>query len=233
MSTKLIHVVIDANDPSRLARFWAEALDWQIVIEERHEVEIEGGSEDLNLIFVPVSEPKTAKSRVHLDLCTRFQEGQSEKVDRLIDRGASRVDIGQRSRPWVVLADPEGNEFCVLPPNYYQEETGPVAAICITPENPDSLTEFWSAATGWPKTRRGLHRGTGPHIVFGGGVPAPKMAKNRVHLDIAPFVGGDQHEEAERLVAVGARRIDIGQGDVPWLVMADPEGNEFCILSPR
>jgi len=233
MGTRLIHVVMDANDPSRLARFWAEALDWRIVIEEPTEVEIEGRSDDLNIIFVPVPEPKTAKSRVHLDLRTRSHEDQSETVDALIDHGASRVDIGQGTRPWVVLADPEGNEFCVLPPNYYDEETGPIAAICVTPEDPGSLTEFWSAATGWPKTRRGLHRGTGPHIVFGGGTPGPKTVKNRVHLDIAPSIGGDKLEEAERLAALGGRRIDIGQGDVSWLVMADPEGNEFCILTPR
>jgi len=233
MSTRLAHVVIDAQDPSRLALFWADALGWPIVIDEPHEVEIEGGSDDANLIFVSVSDAKTAKSRLHLDLATAPHEDQSAKVDRLLERGASRVDIGQGDRPWVVLADPEGNEFCVLPPNYYDENSGPVGAICITPEDRASLMEFWAAATGWPATGRGLHRGSGPHIVFGGGTPAPKQAKNRVHLDIAPLAGSDQHEEAERLIAVGARRVDIGQGDVPWVVMADPEGNEFCILTPR
>jgi predicted enzyme related to lactoylglutathione lyase len=226
MSTQLAHVVIDANEPSRLARFWADALGWRIVIEEPHEVEIEGGADDVNLIFVPVPERKTAKSRVHLDLVT-------QNVDRLIALGASHVDIGQGEKAWTVLADPEGNEFCVLPQHYYAEDTGPVAAICIAADNRELLTEFWSAATGWPKVRRGLHSGTGPFLVFGGGVPEPKRAKNRVHLDVAPPLGGDHHNEAGRLIAFGARRIDIRQGDVPWIVMADPEGNEFCVLTPR
>lgn len=126
LSTRLAHIVIDAQHPSFLARFWADALGWHIVIEEPYEVEIAGRSGDLNVIFVPVPEPKAAKSRVHLDLATSSQEDQSRKVERLIEHGASRVDIGQGDKPWVVLADPEGNEFCVLPRNYYQEDTGAV-----------------------------------------------------------------------------------------------------------
>ena len=65
-------------------------------------------------------------------------------------------------------------------------------------------------------------------------VPDPKLAKNRVHLDVAPFAGDDQQAEVDRLVALGARPADVGQGpDVTWVVLADPEGNEFCVLSPR
>jgi hypothetical protein len=61
----------------------------------------------------------------------------------------------------------------------------------------------------------------------------PKIGKNRLHLDIAPPAGGDQQAEVDRLLTLGARRIDIGQGEVTWVVMADPDGNEFCVLSPR
>ncbi len=62
---------------------------------------------------------------------------------------------------------------------------------------------------------------------------APKTGKNRIHLEIAPPAGSDLQAEVERLVELGAKRIDIGQGDVSWEVMADPDGNEFCVLSPR
>jgi hypothetical protein len=62
---------------------------------------------------------------------------------------------------------------------------------------------------------------------------APKTGKNRLHFDLAPPVGGDQHAEVDRLVALGATRIDIGQGDVSWVVLADPDGNEFCVVGPR
>ena len=59
-----------------------------------------------------------------------------------------------------------------------------------------------------------------------------KTGKNRLHLDLAPPADGDQQAEVDRLVALGATRIDIGQGDVSWVVMADPDGNEFCVLTP-
>jgi hypothetical protein len=74
--------------------------------------------------------------------------------------------------------------------------------------------------------------GTGPFITWGPPAP-PKIAKNRLHLDIAPPHDTDQRVEVDRLVSLRATRIDIGQGDVDWVVMADPDGNEFCVLSPR
>ena len=67
-----------------------------------------------DLAFVPVPEPKTGQNRVHLDLASASAEDQAAIVDRLLGLGARHVDIGQGEVPWVVLADPEGNEFCVL-----------------------------------------------------------------------------------------------------------------------
>jgi len=94
-------------------------------------------------------------------------------------------------------------------------------------------------ALGWPlvwdqdeETAIRAPDGTGPFITWGPPIPA-KIAKNRLHLDIAPPDHGDQRAEVDRLVSLGAARIDIGQGDVDWVVMADPGGNEFCVLSPR
>ncbi|WP_258726530.1 VOC family protein [Cellulomonas sp. NS3] len=73
----------------------------------------------------------------------------------------------------------------------------------------------------------------GPGLCFGA-VPERKQVKNRLHLDLAPRAGEDQAEAVERLLALGATRADVGQGaDVSWIVLADPEGNEFCVLSPR
>jgi hypothetical protein len=73
----------------------------------------------------------------------------------------------------------------------------------------------------------------GTKIAWGGPPVAPKTGKNRLHLDIAPPADVDQQAEVDRLVSLGATRIDIGQGDVSWVVMADPDGNEFCVLTPR
>ena len=68
-----------------------------------------------------------------------------------------------------------------------------------------------------------------PTIVFGP-VPEPKTVKNRLHIDVNP-VDCTRDEEVERLIGLGARRVDVGQGEVSWVVLADPEGNEFCVLS--
>ena len=73
----------------------------------------------------------------------------------------------------------------------------------------------------------------GPMITWSGPPLMPKLGKNRLHLDIAPPADVGQRAEVDRLVALGATPIDIGQGDVDWVVMADPDGNEFCVLTPR
>ncbi len=126
MSIRWYSVVIDCHDVAAQARWWAEALDWRIVYEASDEVVIvppramdesrvipveEQGP---GLVFVPVSEGKTIKNRLHLDLAPFAGDDQAAEVARLEGLGATRVDVGQGDRPWVVLADPEGNEFCVL-----------------------------------------------------------------------------------------------------------------------
>jgi hypothetical protein len=106
------NLVIDAEDPGRLARWWAEALGYQITYEKPDEVEIRRTPNQLpGLIFVPVPDAKTTKNRLHIDLRPDDQEAE---VERLVNMGARYVDVGQRNAAWVVLADPEGNEFCVL-----------------------------------------------------------------------------------------------------------------------
>jgi predicted enzyme related to lactoylglutathione lyase len=112
MANSWEQVVVDAEDPARLARWWAEALGYQIVHEEPDEVEIRRAPDVLpGLLFTPVPEAKAGKNRLHLDLRPDDQEAE---VERLVDMGARPVDIGQGDASWVVLADPEGNEFCVL-----------------------------------------------------------------------------------------------------------------------
>jgi Glyoxalase-like domain len=127
MGSRLTEIVVDCRDPVAQAAFWAAALDYQVVRSEDSQVEIapwEQERPDLaeqlrrtpgapTLVFVTVPEAKTVKNRLHLDL--RPVDGSYEaEVERLLGLGARRADIGQGEVPWVVLADPEGNEFCVL-----------------------------------------------------------------------------------------------------------------------
>jgi hypothetical protein len=240
VSTRLISLCFDANDPLRLAHFWAAALLWELDDEADEEIGlVPGDGTPFVLLFLPVPEPKAGKNRLHLDLVSESPEHQSEMVDRLITLGARRVDIGQGDVSWVVMADPEGNEFCVVLRGDFLATTNLIGAIVFEPADP-VVGRFWSEAAGWPlvheqdgDTAIRAPGGRGPFVTFGPPTGAIKTGKNRLHLDIAPPSDGDQAAEVERLIARGARRIDIGQGDVTWVVMADPEGNEFCVLTPR
>ena len=117
MASRVYNITIDARDPSALAEFWRQALDYRVAYAEPHEVGIEpagdGADASPALVFVPVPEVKVVKNRVHLDLAP---DDQASEVERLLALGARRVDIGQGEVSWVVMADPEGNEFCVLTP---------------------------------------------------------------------------------------------------------------------
>jgi predicted enzyme related to lactoylglutathione lyase len=117
MPLRLHHVVIDAHDLPGLARFWTQALGWKVLSEREHEIVI-GTDENapLGICFMPVTDLKTVKNRVHLDL-TSSAADRDQEIDRLLALGARRVDIGQTgAESWTVLADPEGNEFCVVRP---------------------------------------------------------------------------------------------------------------------
>ncbi|MGH8968410.1 MAG: VOC family protein [Actinomycetes bacterium] len=118
MSLRIQCVSIDTNDPSAIASFWQEALGWRRTFDEEDEVALEppeGSPEDgisPDLLFLRVPDRKTAKNRLHLDLRPDDQEAE---VARLEGLGARRISVGQGGDvTWVVLADPDGNEFCVL-----------------------------------------------------------------------------------------------------------------------
>jgi predicted enzyme related to lactoylglutathione lyase len=245
MTSRLVHLVIDAADPLSQAQFWGEALHWSLIIDGSDEVVASPpgftypGTTALPLVFVPVSEPKITKNRVHLDLASASLEDQAAQVRTLLELGATQLDIGQGDVPWVVLADPEGNEFCVLEPRPGYGDTGPVAAVVVDSADRQEMARFWSTAAGWPISHAeenliALRSGAaqGPYLEMLASSD-PKTVKNRVHLDVAPLADEDLAAESARLQAAGARLIDVGQADVDWIVLADPEGQEFCILTPR
>jgi catechol 2,3-dioxygenase-like lactoylglutathione lyase family enzyme len=104
-------VVVDARDPRALGRWWQEALGWDVV-DDGEEYEIRARPDRLpGLLFIGVPESKTVKNRLHLDF---RPDDRDAEVERLLALGATWCDVGQGDVSWVVLADPEGNEFCVL-----------------------------------------------------------------------------------------------------------------------
>jgi catechol 2,3-dioxygenase-like lactoylglutathione lyase family enzyme len=245
MTTRLVQIAMNARDDAAVARFWAEALGWRVATEEPGvtNVEPEGvvypdpAAVVIDVIAVP--EPKTVKNRVHVNLATTSATHQAALVARLRALGASPADVGQGDVPWTVLADPEGNEFCVAEPRPAYQDTGPIAAVVLDCTDPRAMARFWSQAMDWT-----LHevtddhailrsvKGVGPYLEFHR-TPGVKTVKNRVHLDVRPYPGDDQAAEAARLRALGATDMDFGQGDVPWTCLADPEANEFDLLTPR
>jgi hypothetical protein len=131
MSLRWYTIVVDCHDIKAQSRWWAEALGWvagyeaddEVVIVPPYVLEAYKAGEKLppreehpGLVFVPVPESKALKNRLHIDLAPQAGDDQAAEVARLESLGARRVDIGQGEQAWVVLADPEGNEFCVLSP---------------------------------------------------------------------------------------------------------------------
>ncbi|HXV91803.1 MAG TPA: VOC family protein [Pseudonocardia sp.] len=123
MTSKFTELAIDCADPDRLARFWCSVLGYEVHGEEDGTVTIGSpmvaeeenhlGPVPPTLTFARVPEGKTVKNRLHLDVNPTDRD-QDEEVRRLLDLGARHADVGQGDESWVVLADPEGNEFCVL-----------------------------------------------------------------------------------------------------------------------
>ena len=239
MSLQLKALSFDANDPVRLAGFWANALGWEIHDENSGKVELAPtDGTRFSIAFLPATlEKKQGKNRLHLDLTTTSNDDKTESVERLLALGARHIDIGQRpDEPHVVLADPEGNEFCIIEPdNSFLAGCGRLGSM--TCDGSPEVGYFWSEALGWPlvwdqdeETAIRAPDGTGPFITWGPPVP-PKVTKNRLHLDIAPLSKDDLPAEVDRLISLGASHADTGQGDGKKVVMLDPDGNEFCVLA--
>jgi hypothetical protein len=233
---RLENIVWDARDPHRLGRFWAAALGAEQITNEPDLVEARLRLSDdafLDLCFQRVASPSASPARLHPDLSGGAR--QQEVVQRLLDLGADHADIGQGAVPWVVLSDREGNAFCVMEDREVYRDTGPIAALPLDSADPDRDAAFWTEITGWvpragtPGTTLRHPSGVGPLLELCH-EPEPKRGKNRLHLDVRP--DARDHDIVERIVARGATPL-TGRSDHPWLVFADPSGNEFCILAQQ
>jgi len=240
VASNLVALCFDANDPLVVARFWAGALGWEIDDSVRGFVAlVPTDHTSFQLHFLPVAEPNMTKTSIHLDLTSTSLDDQRDLVDKLLTLGGSHIDVGQDPNDaHVVLGDPEGNELCIIEPTN-KFLAGRERLGSITCDGTPAAGYFWSAVLGWPlfwdqdeETAIKQPDGVGPYITWGPPVP-PKTPKNRLHLDVAPGPGVEQAAEVERLISLGATRLDIGQGDVDWVVMADPDGQALCVLPPQ
>ncbi|GAA1134741.1 VOC family protein [Ornithinicoccus hortensis] len=234
----LENINMQARDPQRAGEFWTGALGLEpfTVTDDLFEGRMTL-AEDLwlDICIDRVPEPPAPGWRLHLDLLGGA--AQEEVVQRLLALGARRVDIGQGDVPWVVLADPDGNAFCVMEERSAYQDTGPIAALPLDSADPERDGRLYQAITGWVRTE-----GVGPvtlrHPSLRGPLlelcpePAPKERQNRTHVDVRPGPGGQTQDElVEIALSLGATRAQEAwaQGHA-WIVMRDTSGNEFCVL---
>lgn len=232
MAAQLVALCVDANDPPRLARFWAGILGWELSADGGTLLPVDDTG--FRLRFLPAVERKTGLNDMHFHLTSTSLADQRQTVARSLALGARHIDVGQRPEEGhVVLADPEGNEFCVIEPgNKFLAGCGFFAEVAC--DGSRRVGHFWSAALGWPlvwdqdeeTAIRAPHGG--PKISWGGPPLKPRTGKSRLHFELAPPAGADRQAEAARLIALGATRRERGQSETGWL--ADPDGHEFRLL---
>ena len=242
MALQLVQVNFKARDDSALGRFWAAALGWAVSSEGPGVTNVmpadfawpDPAAVCVDVVTVP--DPETVKYRAHLELATASAAHHAELVARLEELGATPAAASRGDLPWTALADPEGNVFCVLEPRQIYRDTGPIAAVVVGCADPRAMARFWGEAAGWTRHEvaddHALLRSVqsaGPYLEFRR-TPRLNDLRSRVHLDLLPDPVDRQAAEVARLQALGATPADVGQGDVPWQVLADPEGNEFCVL---
>ena len=147
--TGIVSIVVDANDHIAQARWWSEALRTPVLGESDDQAWIKPADAP-EMDFVPVVPPKTSKNRVHLDLATYSADEHVALVSSLVDLGARRIDVGQpQNADWVVLADPEGDEFCVMEPRPAFDYSGPIGVVGIDTAALAESADFWELASGW------------------------------------------------------------------------------------
>ncbi|MER5907156.1 VOC family protein [Streptomyces mirabilis] len=240
MTSQLFAICFNATRPSGLARFWSGVLGWELADGQDDDVAIlppdAGG---FRIRFLPSQEPKTGQNRAHFDLTSTSPEDQQQTLARALELGGTHIDVGQLPEEGhVVLADPDGNEFCVIEAgNKFLADTGSIGALAC--DGTQEVGYFWSEALRWPlvwdqdqETAIQSPDG-GTKITWGGPPVAPKTGTNRLYLELALPADADGEAEVERLISLGATRTGIGGGDGVRVLMLDPDGNEFSVQRPR
>ncbi|HEY8453413.1 MAG: VOC family protein [Micromonosporaceae bacterium] len=236
MTCELLAVCFEARQPQRVARFWAGVLGREVV-DYAGGALLPGEGTQVGLGFVPSRTEKVGPNRIHLHLTSDSLADQQHTVEAALELGARHIDVGQRPEEGhVVPTDPEGNEFCVIEPgNKFLDGCGFLGEIACHGTREVGL--FWSAALGWPlvwdhgEETAIQHPLGGTKVAWGGQAPAPEGWRHRQRFDLVPPRHGDVLSEVDRLVSLGATRLDMaGDGTV---TLADPDGNRFRVGTPR
>ncbi|SIO89913.1 VOC family protein [Nocardiopsis sp. JB363] len=226
-------LAIEADDPTALARFWSRALEAPAL--DRGPFGIEIATPVVSLLLVsacpsPSDRDHDQVTRIHLDLDGGHDH--HAHAERLVTLGAERRDIGQGDAPWEVLADPEGNLFCVMPGSRYEGVGPALGSVPVDCARPEVDRNFWAGVLGWAPVDvhgRGLrHPDGGGFVLQFCDELAPKPPGVRNSLTPVLRSGPGEVDPRTRLTDLGARPVESERGS-PWRVFADPSGNEFRI----
>ncbi len=234
----LVALALNAVEPERLARFWAYALRWDIWEADGVGIElVPTDATRFRVIVRPAADAKVGQNRIHFDLTTTSLDDQTTTVVELSTLGARHVDIGQHDdETQVVLADPEGNEFCVIAPdNRFLSGCPRLGAVNC--DGTRALGYFWGAALGWPlvwdqdeETAIQAPDGTGPKLTWSGPPLMPTLGRQRFHFHVAPGPGATVPAALDHLRALGAAQLDTGRACPGAIASTDVDGNEFCLV---
>jgi hypothetical protein len=220
-------LVIDATDGATLAAFWSVALGLRSrpAGDSAADFVLEDDVPEHTVWINQVPEPRTVKQRVHLDL--------HATVDELRALGAT---AGTQQESWTVMRDPEGGELCAFPRQAATVGPYRLYALVVDAANPAAMSAWWGERLGLEAKRYSdrpwyrLEPGAGlPWLMLFIPVPEPKTVKNRIHWDVWGETGTLLDAGATLLTA----QADSPDPQVSWDVLADPEGNEFCVFRPE
>jgi hypothetical protein len=216
---------IDAVDDAAMQAFWADTLGLEAVPDDGGTLDLVGPTRQHRVWINKVPEPVTVKQRVHLDV-------HAASTEEVLARGATAVDT--ESFRWDVLRDPEGGELCVFVrdqvPDYKLYE------VVVDAREAHEIAAWWAEVLdatvqdsdgeespfSWFEDAPGMPFES---LVFGQ-VPEPKKVKNRIHWDV-------EANDVQALLDRGATLLRGPDDEIDWHVLADPEGNEFCVFAPR
>ncbi|OQR64530.1 bleomycin resistance protein [Streptomyces maremycinicus] len=236
MTSQLFAICFITSRPPDLARFWSGLLGWEPAHGPDGDVAIlPPDTRGFRIRFLPGQVPKTGQNRAHFDLTSTSPEDQRRTVARALEFGGKHIDVGQLPEEGhVVLADPDGNEFCVIEAgNDFLADTGLVGALAC--DGTQEVGYFWSQALGWPlvwdqdqETAVQSPSG-GTKITWGGPPVAPKTGPNRLSFELTVPADAEREAEVDRLLSLGATRDGTGESDDGRARLLDPDGNEFSV----
>jgi hypothetical protein len=215
---------LDANRTDVVGPFWATLLGLTVERDDDGDCKLKADDPALTIWVNAVPEPLTVKNRVHLDV---------RVADPSDIRGAALLRAPHDEVRWHLWADPDGLAFCAFPPR--DQAPFGVFELVVDAADPHAIASWWAARTGatvhqeegkpwaWLEGVAGFPH---PYWVFNS-VPEPKTVKNRMHWDVTLA-----DASVDDLVAAGASVVRAQDDEISWTVMADPEGNEFCVFAP-